>query len=439
MALLHATVRVARVLAAEGWALRVLALHVHHGLSEHADEWLQHVRQLCQQWSTPALPVDCLFERVRVQRDPGQSLEAQARHARYAALRRMAAAQGCDLLLLGHHQQDQAETFLLQALRGAGLAGLAAMPEARWRDGICWARPWLSHPPEAIGGYVRQHGLNHIEDDSNADARFARNALRHQVLPALGALFPGAINSLTHAASHLGDVLVCHEQWLAASLPQVLMADGSGVSMAALQTLSPGVQRALLRAWFHQVSGASLPMRTTCQVQAALAMGKCTGRWPVRWHGHADEPVQVGQLCLYRGVLSWQAQLPAPSVLADACEQTFSLRIDGPGEHAVLAWHGMLRADWVSERGVSPALLQSLTVRPRQGGEQFQWAPNRPARSLKKQFQAAAVPAWARHAPLFWSGDRLVFVPGLGVDARAWAPAGEPQLALHWEQGVVPH
>src|SRR5690606_18940813 len=132
---------------------------------------------------------------------PGDSIEAVARQARYEALAEMAQDTGCDTVLLAHHRQDQAETFLLQALRGAGAAGLAGMPPAATRLGVHWLRPWLHHPRQAIEAYVEAHGLSYVDDGSNDDVRYARNRLRHDVWPALQAAFPQAQAMLAVAAS----------------------------------------------------------------------------------------------------------------------------------------------------------------------------------------------------------------------------------------------
>ncbi|MDP1789388.1 MAG: tRNA lysidine(34) synthetase TilS, partial [Methylibium sp.] len=122
-ALLHAT-----LVAARETGLAVHALHVHHGLSAHADAWLAHCEAQCRRWARRGLPVAFHSVRVQLACRPGDSLEAVARTARYAALRTLAVEQGVALVLLAHHQRDQAETLLLQALRGAGVAGLAGLP-----------------------------------------------------------------------------------------------------------------------------------------------------------------------------------------------------------------------------------------------------------------------------------------------------------------------
>ena len=196
-ALLHAT------LAAKSPddGTRVLALHVHHGLSPNADAWLTHCAAQCKRWSERGWLVEFHSHRLTGQPGPSESVEAWARQARYQALRMMALEHGISVVLLAHHQRDQAETLLLQALRGAGVAGLAGMPRSVERTGITWQRPWLDRPWREIEAYVRLHQLEHIVDDSNIDVRFARNRLRLQVWPSLINAFAQADAALADAAT----------------------------------------------------------------------------------------------------------------------------------------------------------------------------------------------------------------------------------------------
>jgi tRNA(Ile)-lysidine synthase len=189
-ALLHCTLKATAPLGVD-----VVALHVHHGLNPSADDWLRHVKKQSQRWGAA-------FASSRLLNQPatGESVEAWARRERYAALAQMAAAQGCHHVLLAHHRRDQAETWLLQALRGAGAAGLSAMPFEMHKLGVSWHRPWLNQAREVIDAYVHKHRLRHIEDGSNSDTRFARNRLRSQVWPALTAAFADAEKSLVRAA-----------------------------------------------------------------------------------------------------------------------------------------------------------------------------------------------------------------------------------------------
>ena len=177
-------------------ALTVVAVHIHHGLSPHADAWARFCADLCD-----ACSVSLCERRVIVPRGPRRSVEAEARRARYAALAECALAENAHAVLLAHHQDDQAETVLLQLLRGAGPQGLAAMPEARIdATGLKWLRPLLDIPRAAIDAYVNERRLAWVDDDSNADIRYTRNALRSTVVPALASMGAGYPATVARAA-----------------------------------------------------------------------------------------------------------------------------------------------------------------------------------------------------------------------------------------------
>lgn len=419
-ALLHVTARE----AAEVPGMHVFALHVHHGLSPQADAWLAHAEATCRQWAEQGLPVSLLSRRVTVPRETGSSLEAEARRVRHAALADMAREADVDLLLLAQHRRDQAETFLLQALRGGGVAGLASMPKDDWRDGVRWVRPWLDLPREAIEDHVVRHGLQFVDDESNGDRRFARNRLRLDVWPALLAAFPEAEAALAQSAVRVADALPALRAWQADALQRWSgEAEPGALNAVAWSALPDGERRQVMLAWLgqHGAGGASWVDRLSHEVPRAL-VGQGSARWP-----------ELG-LSLYRGVLRCVPKgegggeavgfTPRPEVV---------LSIDRPGDWPVPGWRGCLRVEEALQGGVAPHHLQSgLQARARSGGEGFQMGPGRPVRDLKRQFQAVGVPAWARSAPLFFSGESLVFVPGLGVDARFQAPAGAPQWGLRW-------
>ncbi|WP_428423091.1 tRNA lysidine(34) synthetase TilS [Methylibium sp.] len=411
-ALLHAT-----LVAAHGTGIVVHALHVHHGLSAFADDWLARCEAQCRRWARRGLPV--VFHAIRLQLTPapGDSIEAVARTARYAALRRLALQQGADLVLLAHHRRDQAETLLLQALRGAGVAGLAGMPAVVERDGITWARPWLAQPREAIEAYVQRHRLTHVEDDSNAAPRFARNRLRLQVWPALQAAFAQAESTLADAARWAQQASACVADLAALDLAGCV--EGGVLHLAPWQQLAPHRAVQVLRLWLRRAGANGVGAAELDRLMVELGRAA-----PARW------PLRSGELRRYRGELRFVVT-PAPLPAGAPRETTLSVRRGG--RYRLVGWGGMLVAERVREGGVALAQLRGLTLLPRSGGEQFQGEPGRPARSLKKQYQAAAVPAWARGGPLLYSDGRLVFVPGLGIDARALAPRGEPQLRLAWE------
>lgn len=396
-ALLHATTR-----AADG--TRVVALHVHHGLLPEADGWLAHCRE-----QAALLGAAFACRRLDGQVPRGESVENWARQGRHAALHQMAVEAGADLLLLAHHRRDQAETFLLQAMRGAGLAGLAAMPRAQWRDGVCWARPWLDRPRELIEAYAMQHGLRWIEDPSNAQPRFMRNRVRRYLTQD----FAGADAGLAQAARWMQEA---HEltQELAQADLATLAIDGR-LDLDGMNRLSPARASNALRAWLARQLGQPAP---------ADLVGRLLREW--RPGAVLEWSAPGGQLHAYRGGLYWvtDQNLQASDEVLD---------LSRPGLYRQAGWGGAWQVQAsTAGSGFAPGQLARLVQRPRQGGEQFQRAPKSAARSLKKACQEAGLPPWRRHGPLLWAGADLIAVAGLGMDARAFASPEVSRLSLRW-------
>ena len=417
-ALLHATLTEA---AAHG--VLVIALHVHHGLSENADTWLAHCESQCRRWARCGWPVEFVAQRLTDAPSKGQSVEAWARQARYRALRAMALAHGAAVVLLAHHQRDQAETLLLQALRGAGVAGLSGMPHSVERDGITWQRPWLARPRVEIDAYVRRHRLKHIDDDTNADPRFARNRLRLQVWPALTGAFEHADATLAAAAGWAQEATAALDELAALDLAQVATAEG--LVLGAWLGLSPARRSNALRAWIKRQSGSAAPASLIARLLAEWPFAR-SARWPM---GDAE-------LRAHRGVLRFEVKRVD---VAQPASREAMLSVHRAGRHALPGWAGTLQVERVREGGVPLAWLARLDLRARAGAEQFQSGIGRPPRSLKKQFQDRGVPAWDRAGPLVYSGGQLVFVPGLGLDARVIGLPGQALVALRWLPSGPPH
>ncbi len=410
-ALLHAAVAWARTSG-----VRVVALHVHHGLSAHADEWESHGRALCEQWQAQGDPVQ--FASVRLRQRPGraESVEAWAREHRYAALTRLAQRHGCAVVLLAHHRRDQAETFLLQALRGAGTAGLASMPRNIERDGIRWIRPWLHLSRRDIEAYVDEHRISFVDDDSNDDVRFARNRLRLNVWPALEEAFPNTEASLAMAAEWAQQALALQDEMARVDLAAVTRA--GGVAIATLQELPEARRTHALRTWLQAQTGSP----------ASATLIERLGR-ELAGSGSASWPVAGGELRRYRGMLRIVPKAVPPST-APSREATISIRRAGavhlPG------WGGTLRVRRVASGGVPLPWLAHAELRERTPGAQFQAGIGRPPRSVKKQFQAAGIDEAERTGPWVYSGGQLVYVPGLGIDSRVIGLPGQPQVTLEW-------
>lgn len=408
-ALLHCTAR-----AAAQAGVEVHALHVHHGLQAQADAWMKQVAAQCRRWSRAGHPVIFHARRLAGRPGPGESIEAWARRRRYEALADMAHEAGCGLVLLAQHRRDQAETVLLQALRGAGAAGLAGMPREARRHGLTWVRPWLDQPRQAIEAYARRWRLSWVDDPSNADERLARSRLRVQVWPTLTTAFPDVETGLAAVARRAQEIRLVANEVAVDDLR--LVADGGGLRLSSWFGLSPPRRSNVLRHWLQHELAAPVPESLVQRLLNELPEAR-SGRWPS----------PAGELGLHADVL--RLLDPGPAV----CSESRSIDLSRPGVHRVSPWAGSIRVEPVQRGGVQARLLCHAELRPRQGGEQFLLRPRGVARSLKKQFQALRVPPWSRHGPLVFAGDLLVFVPGLGVDARAGAIAGSPRVELHWQ------
>ncbi|MDG0852306.1 tRNA lysidine(34) synthetase TilS [Roseateles puraquae] len=400
-ALLHAVTR-----AVTGQ--RVVALHVHHGLQPQADAWAAQCRTVAEAWGA-----SFICTRLSGRPGPAESLEAWARAGRHQALHDMTVAAGADLLLLAHHRRDQAETFVLQAMRGAGLAGLAGMPRAQWRDGVCWARPWLDKPRESIEAYALTHGLRWIDDPSNAEARLARNRLRQQLWPA----FPAAESGLAQAARWAQEAGELAEEIATEDL--VRLAAGARLDLPGLMQLSPARRSNALRHWLsrHTAAPASL-------------IARLLSEW--RPGGTLNWPAPGGELHAWRDGLFWRP-------LRDLSAEQKALNLSRPGHYPQPGWYGAWQVEPASQ-GIAPARLAALAQRERAEGDQFQRAPNAAARSFKKAAQQAGLAPWLRHGPLLVDAEgRLVAAAGLGMDARAFAAQDEPALAVRWvEDSALP-
>ncbi|MDE2566360.1 MAG: tRNA lysidine(34) synthetase TilS [Burkholderiales bacterium] len=415
-ALLHCVAK-----AASALGLQAVALHVHHGLNAQAEAWAAQVRRQARRWGAAYS-----LRRLGGRPAAGDSVEAWARRERYLALAEMAHEAGCPLVLLAHHRRDQAETWLLQALRSGGAEGLASMPRQVTHNGLVWARPWLGLPREAIEAYARRHRLAWADDASNDDPRYARNRLRLRVWPALQLAFTDAETALAGAAVQAAHAAALAAEVAALDLPAV--ADAEGLRVADWQALSPARRRNALKAWLQHRLRRGPPTSLIDRLMTELQPAG-TGRWPA----------PACELRLHRGRLTSAPRSdPAADAAdtadaADAGDRATPIDLSRPGALVLPQWRGRFVAHEALEGGAAPARLRQLHPRERLGGERFRSAPGACARSLKKQFQALGVPAWERDGPLLFDAQgALVFAPGLGIDAGARAEPGAPQLLLRW-------
>lgn len=388
-------------------------LHVNHHISPNASRWARFARQLAARYDVP-----CAIRSVDLGEHPGLGLEGAARAARYAAFARARA----DFVVLAQHQDDQAETVLLQLVRGAGVQGLAAMPVVRLLDGRGKApallRPMLGIARAEIEAYARAHELEWVDDESNADVGLARNFVRHRVLPVLQEINTAAIANIARSATHLAEAVELLES--VAQMDAATIVAAGAIDLAGLRAIGGARARNLLR-WLLVRSGEAPP--STAELGEIL-------RQLLGAQDDAQVALKVGARVLrrYRGHAWLLPERPAAPA-------GYSARWSGEREWPLAELGGCLTFEpstgcGVAARAMTPGMT---TVRLRRGGERLRPDANRPRRALKNLLQEQGVPPWVRERlPLVYCGDVLACVPGIGVDVSVRAGAGEPGFAVHW-------
>ena len=390
------------LLATAGHDLR--AIHVHHGLHPGADAWAAHCRSLCESLGIALTVVD-----VEVDADGGRGLEAAARDARRAAF--AAELRDGEVLALAHHRDDQAETFLLRALRASGVDGLGAMrPWCRFGRGWMW-RPLLDTARAQLSQYASSHGLRWIEDPSNADVSLDRNFLRHEVLPLLRSRWPSVDAAFARSASLSAQASALLDEEDDATL-SVLQSDLS-IDAAAVRVLSPQRQSRVLRHWVRSLGLPPLPAQGVEHILGGLmrapddsvAEFAWSDAWVRRWKG---------RLHAGRG----RASLPA------------DWRMDWDGRKPLpLPGGGALRLVGTN------AFEQPVVAVARRGGERIALAGRSHTHALKHVLQDLHVPPWRRERlPLLLDdGGEVLAAADVVVSARlqGWLDAHGARLA--WE------
>ena len=378
------------------------ALHVHHGLSPNADDWAGFCERECV-----SRGVALRIERVRVAPDSGLGLEAAARHERYRCLRRS----GTDVVATAHHLDDQAETVLLQVLRGAGVEGTAAMPfeRALGADGPMLVRPLLDVARADLHAVAGERGVGWITDESNADVRHARNFLRADVLPLIETRFPAWRETLARVARNAADASELTAALAAQDLLGVLDADG--LRAEGVAGLSPARRLNVVRHWLR-THGIAMPPRQRLESSLDQLLDARQDATPFTVLGAVTLRRHAGRLLLDHTDAS-----PA------------GWRACWNGEPSLVLPDGRtLHFDAVVGGGVSRATLadQPVEIGFRTGGERLQLATNRPRRALKKLLQEADMPPWERsRLPLLSVGGELAWVDQIGIDAAFAAGPGE--------------
>jgi tRNA(Ile)-lysidine synthase len=412
------------------------AVHINHGISPRADGWSSFCQHLCHSRGVPLETA-----KLKISREPGVSLEAAAREERYRIFSKLQA----DYVVLAQHLDDQAETVMLQLLRGAGVKGLSAMPVVREVRGAGIKDPWQPQsrpvadagtPPcplilrplleisrREIEDYARGHALQWITDESNDDTAFDRNFLRHDFFPLLEKRFPSYRKTFLRASGHMAEASALLDE-LAVVDSRECARTGS-IEIECLRQLSFLRAKNLLR-YVLTRSGAILPSAAKLEdMLRQLLSSSPDAKLHVRFGST--------EVRAFRGLI--HIRNAGATLSPDWC-------VPWRGEKQLVLSElgGALKFTPGEGAGISLRKLTEypVTVRLRCGGERLRPDCKRPRRSLKNLLQEAAVPPWERKMlPLIFSGEHLMCVPGLGVDCEFQAAPGEEALDVAWCPGTT--
>jgi tRNA(Ile)-lysidine synthase len=403
------------------------AFHIHHGLSENADAWLSHNEAMCQR-----MGVRFEARRVVLENLGKTGIEEAARTGRYFALGDMCRAYGIRLLLTAHHQDDQAETVLLQLLRGAGMAGLSGMaqshsaPAILGNPDVTMLRPLLPATRRQLVAYVETHHIDYVNDESNTDPRFARNLLRYQVMPVLETAFPGFKERFSRSAQHAQSAQRLLVELAVQDLSACMM--GEALDIEAVRGLSDDRSDNLLRHWFSLRAVRMPSTAWLVELRAQLLDSRPESRILIsqpEYHVKGDH----GKLFFAHG--------PAPTEkIRSSGKRVQPQQFVWSGESHINfpSYNGVLHFD-VAEMGVSAAWLrrQDLSIHARQGGERFKQSINRPSKILKAYYQEACIPAHAREfLPIVSAGGELLYAAGIGMDANRISTHEDARISFRW-------
>tara|TARA_B100000676_G_scaffold14654_3_gene13179 strand:- start:10702 stop:12081 length:1380 start_codon:yes stop_codon:yes gene_type:complete len=395
------------------------ALHVNHGISLNANKWENFCLDLCNIHNIPIKLVQ-----LKINKLPGISLEANARNARYQVFENLKA----DYVILAQHIDDQAETLLLQMIRGAGVKGLSAMPMVRdqipkERDEGIHLRPKILRPlleisRKEIEGYAKDNKLSWIEDESNNNISFSRNFLRHKILPALEIKFPSYRKTFLRTSRHMSEANSLLDDLARIDSKKCVISDR--IQIRKLQELNFLRAKNMLR---YDLIRRGITLPSTAKLEdmiRQLFTSKLDTKLHIIFGGN--------EIRTFKG-----------SIYVRKANKL-------PNKEWKILWNGEKKLE-ITEKGDSVKFIQEkgkginlqklrkkpIIIRFRSGGEHMRPDSNRPRRSLKNLFQEKSYPQWERESlPLLFSGEHLVWVPGIGIDCAFQASESDLGLIVSW-------
>jgi tRNA(Ile)-lysidine synthase len=407
--LLHATIK------AHG-KKNVHAFHVHHGIQKEADQWQAHCKAVAKK-------LGCHFDTRNVKLNKQSNIESQARNLRYEALTQMCEAHKIQDLLLAHHLDDQAETVLIQLMRGAGLPGLSAMPQVKSNELIHLWRPFLNMRRKDLEIYAKEHQLTWIEDPSNQDESYRRNAVRKSILPSLEKHQKGAIENLARSAKHLGEAQGLLNQLADIDLGLIESKEGlSKTNLIRLYKTSQARATNALRRWLSK-NNLAYPSEE-----------RLTAWWSELTQARLDAKLQWDHdQCVIR---LWRGHLSITQDMNTQAKGKEREKEKTEGEWTFKKVPANSKKPGIAKDRFEKAKQKGLiNTMAREGGEKFKVDLKRPRKSLKNLYQEAAIPPWQRDVPLLYIGEELVAVAGIGISAD-WQTTEGPRISPEWLTNV---
>jgi len=388
--------------------LQLSAIHINHDLSSNADDWLIFCHNKCKELGIPIKS-----EKINIKHDISMGIEAAARKGRYQALETYRKG----ILVLGHHQNDQAETLLLQLFRGSGLNGLAAM-QVFDQERFIW-RPLLKINRGKIEDYAEENNLNFIEDESNKNLQFDRNFLRKKVLPLIQSRYPDIINTISRSSENIAEGLNLHKAIAKEDANLYFSKNKECLSLSMIKKLDKERVVNLIR-WWLDVNKQMMPSKKIMnELYNQIKIVKKDSQ--INIHISSETSVRA-----YNNFL-WLVRIIKDKHSYDLIwkgEDIFEL----PGSSKLLFKPSL--GQGISLEKVGSSILR---IQNRKGGERFKPKRNQPTRTLKYLLQKMNMPPWERAIlPIIYSEDMLVAVPNYGVHHEFVADEDKIGLTIEW-------
>ena len=391
---------------AKNHSSQIFVFHIHHGLQKQADDWLIFCEKLAKKYKA-----HFDFRLLHLIGEAQGNIESRARAGRYEALTDLCTEYGIEDLLFAHHQNDQAETVLLQLLRGAGVAGVSGMPNSRvlkTKAGeITLWRPLLNQSRKELEAYATEHKLKWIEDPSNQDVKYRRNAVRKTIIPALEKIQPEAIANLARSAGLLGEAQTLLDRLARQDGKTMILKDG--VQLKQLLVLAkkdlPAANN-VLRYW---LKANSLTMPSQERLAAWWSdLNRVKADAQLEW-AHDEKCIR-----LWRGILQIENM--------------------NAGTWVFKAIPSSSKTPGLPSQLVKEAQKKGLITQiDRSGSEKIQIKANAPRKTLKNLFQESDIPPWHRNAPLLYINGELIAVAGVGLSYPHLVHTG-PRVRPEWQQ-----